>query len=702
MSNRSSLAVALLPLLLCIPATAVDAQDTGVATAGEDDAGDREQGDRDGDIVVLGSRRARADTTLSSDIVTRTMSQSSRSIERDILTAAGAYRLSDALELVSGVSNQNNRGGVMDNFAIRGFLGTPDGGAEYYVDGFLANRGMAPPRDPATTERIEVLKGPSGALFGDIDPAGRVNIVSKTPGFAPAATVTFGYGSFDTRRTEIDATGPLSATLAARIVVAVEDSDGWRDHVGLARRVVAPSLTWQPRDGLRLTYIGEITCFATLFDRGVPAIGNDANAAPRRAYYGEPNDGLTRFRNDRHQVTGLAALGDGWTLDGGIAWRTGSLKGFSSDQSRLVDGRTLWRQRRSRDFLVDDLSARLEIAASIGTHRPSVGLKGYRLDYVERWMRRNPTAAAPYAIDVYAPVYGQTPPVLLPFTNNREKRWSGTIYAQDMWDVTDRLVLSGGIRIDAYRQRIRNNTTGVTGRAVDQPVNARVGALWRATDAVAIHVNWGENVVLNSGTDRLGHGFAPESGKGYEFGIAGRWPGMDVAVTWFDVRKRGILTNDPQDPNFLAPVGSLKSRGIEADASLKIARRWQVVANYAWTHARVDDRSFPTDRALDVPGHSGTLFALGQWRDDAGRGLSLSGGVTYVCARAGSIEREPIVLPDYLKAKAAAEYAFSPRLSLRAEADNLFDVRYAQSSYSRVWIFPGQPRTVRLSLRFAT
>ena len=54
------------------------------------------------------------------------------------------------------------------------------------------------------------------------------------------------------------------------------------------------------------------------------------------------------------------------------------------------------------------------------------------------------------------------------------------------------------------------------------------------------------------------------------------------------------------------------------------------------------------------------------------------------------------------KAKAAVEYAVSPRLTLRAEADNLFDARYAQSSYSRVWIYPGQPRNVRLSLRVSS
>ncbi len=688
MLDRFPAAALLSPLLLC----------AFPASAEPDDAAEPKEGQ---EIVILGTRQSQVDPTLSSGGATETMSQSSRSLERDLLTAAGAYRLSDALELVSGVSNQNNRGGFLDNFAIRGFLGTPDGGAEYYVDGFLANRGMGPPRDPATVERIELLKGPAGALFGDIDPAGRVNIVSKTPAFVPAASAIFTYGSYGNRRIELDATGPISSTLAARIVVAGENSDGWRDFVTLKRRVVAPSLTWRPSDAVRLTYIGEITHFDAPFDRGVPAVAGDANAAPRSNFYGEPGDGVTRFRNERHQLTGLAELGGGWVLNGGVAWRTGSLKGFSSDQSRLVDNHTLWRQRRSRDFLVDDLSARLELSGRIGSHRPTIGIKGYLLDYAERWMRRNPTAAMPYAIDVFEPVYGGTPPVLLPFTNNREKRWSGTIYAQDMWEATDRLTLVGGVRLDAYRQRIRNNRTGETGRAVDEPVNFRLGARYRLSDALAVHANWGESYVLNSGTDRSGEGFAPERGKGYELGIAGTWPGIDVALTWFDIRKQGILTNDPVDPNFLAPVGSLKSRGIEVDASVKLAPHWQIVGNYAWTDARADDSSFATDSVLNVPEHAGTLFVLGRFVDDGGRGLSVSAGVNYVGDRAGAIDGSGLVLPAYAKAKAAVEYAFSSQFSLRAEADNLFDRHYAQSSYSPVWIFPGQPRMIRVSARLS-
>ncbi len=662
------------------------------------DGAAQSRGDTDrSDIVVLGSRNT-VDRTLSSDRVTERMSQSSRSIERDILDAAGTYRLSDALELVSGFSQQNNRGGVIDNFAVRGFLGTPDGGAEYYLNGFLANRGMAPPRDPATTERIEVLKGPAGALFGDVDPGGRVNIVTKVPRFMPHASVLLSYGSFYTRRVELDVTGPLTRTLAARIVVAGEDSDGWRDTVSIRRRIVSPSLTWQPSDGLRLTYTGEFSQFNTPFDRGIPAINGDANALPRSNYYGEPSNGLTRSRNDQHQVTGLAQLGGGWTLNGGAVWRTGTLKGLSADQSRIV-GTSLWRQRRSRDFSVDDLATRLELAGQIGRHRVSFGLKGYRFLYGERWMRINPSEAAPYAIDLFDPVYGSVAAPLRPFTNNDESRWAGTAYVQDMWEVTDRLTLVGGARIDPYRQKIVNNNTGSTGRNIDEPVSFRVGGRYRVSDVIAMHANWGENFSLNTGTDRNGAGFGRETGKGYEVGIAANLPGIDVAATWFDIHKKDILTTDPVDPNYLAPVGSLVSRGIEIDLSARLGDRWQIVANYAWLDAKADDVAFPTPDVLNVPQHSATLLVV--HRIPTGRGnWQLSGGIAYVGDRAGSVATTPVVLPEYVKAQAAIEAPLTESLRFRLEADNLFDKRYAASSYSALWIYPGAPRTVRASLRF--
>lgn len=681
-----SLGVAL--LLPFVPATAFaqDARDVST-TDGEE-------------IVVLGREGRRSDRVASSDLATQRMSQSSRSIERDMLDAYGTRRLGDALELVSGISQQNNLGGLRDNFAVRGFLGTPDTGAEYYVDGFLANRGFGPPRDPANVERIEVLKGPGGALFGEIDPGGRVNLVTKTPRFETATSAALTVGSFGTVRGEIDVTGPLSATIAARIVVAAENGDGFRDTVDLRRRLVAPSIRWTPAPGTTLTYAAEFLQVATPFDRGIPAVAGDTDAIPRTRFFGEPADGRVLSRNVRHQLTGEQSLGDGWALNGGIAWRKAALNGFSSEQSRLVGDRTLWRQRRYRDFDVDDLSGRIELAGRIGAHRPSFGVRYYHLDFTERQVRRSPSAALPYAIDLYAPVYGGTTAALLPFTDQRETRDSVTLYAQDLWEVTDRLSLVGGVRLDQLDQRLDNRRTGSRADTKRSPLDFRVGARFKLDDHLALHANYGESFRANSSTGRTGEGFAPERGHGYELGVRGAWSGVDLAATWFDIAKSNILTTDPADANFLATVGEVRSRGIEVDASARLGGGWQLVGNYAWTHARADDPAFPGSDVLNVPEHSGTLLAVGRFPDRRGAGLEVSAGATYVGNRAAALDGGNVRLPSFVKAKAAVGYAVTPHWSVRAELDNLFDATYAQSSYSALWIMPGAPRTLLFTLRY--
>jgi len=675
-----------------------------LATAGAEAAPEAAADRAVDEIVILGRRANPADATLGAGPVTQRMSPSSRSVEHDLIQAVGATRLSDVLELVSGVSQQNNRGGVMDNFAIRGFLGTPDGGAEYYVDGFLANRGLAPPRDPAVAERVELLKGPAGALFGDIDPAGRVNIVSKTPRFTRDFEATATVGSFGLRRGELDIGGPLTQTLAGRLVAAREHADGWRDHVSMNRATIAPSLTWRPSDRVRLTYVGEWTRFDTPFDRGQPAVNGDATALPAARFFGEPGDGVTRFRNLRHQLTGEAELGGDWRLTGGLAWREGSLKGYSSDQSRLV-GDTLWRQRRQRDYAVDDLSARLELSGKVdspfGVHRPSLGLKAYSLDYSEGLMRRNPSATATYGINIYNPVYGGQALALLPFTDNRETRSVTTVYVEDLWEVTDRLSLTGGLRYDDYVQKIRNRRTGIAGKATGQPLDYRLAGRYRLTDAWSLHASYGRSFVLNSGLGRTGAGFAPERGKGGELGLSGHWKGVDLGIAAFDITKQNILANDPVDSNYLIPIGQLKSRGLEGDLSANLTDTWRVVANYAYTRARADDTAFATDAVLNVPKHSGGAYLIGRFPTGRGTDWSVSAGAAYVGDRAGAIDASGLRLPAYWKAKAAIDYGLTPTLTLRAEVDNLFDARYAASSYSPVWIYPGAPRAFKASLRVA-
>ena len=668
----------------------------GIALAAQEGSDDRQS--TVDDIVVLGQRRL--DRTSGSDVVTERMSQASISLDRSILDDYGVRRLADALELVSGISQQNNLGGLRDNYAIRGFLGTPDTGAEYFVDGFLANRGFGPPRDPANVERIEVLKGPVGAVFGSVDPAGVVNVVTKKPRFETAGSLTASGGSFGTYRLEGDVESALSTAVSVRLVGAIENSDGFRDHVDLRRRLFAPSISWRPMAGTTLTYQGEYIQFRAPFDRGIPAINGNAEAVPRDRFLGEPADGRVSSSNWRHEVTLEQQLGTGWTLVGGTAYRSASIHGFSSEASLLTTDGTVRRQRRFRDWSLTDWSGRAEVrgtVSALGVHRPSFGVMLYDLDFNTYQKRFRPSAAQPYPIDVFAPVYGGTAGPLTPFTDTNERRKAVAVYGQDMWEVTDSLSAVGGIRYEHLDQTIDNRLSGQSSGLTRDPLEFRAGIRYRPDSRFAFHANWGEGFRANSSIGRVGQAFAPETGRGYEVGAKLVLPSFRATATWFSVSKRNILAADPVDVNFLATVGRIRSRGIELDGQVDLAPRIRLIGNYAYTDAAARDPAFANADVLNVPRHAGTLqlFATVPL---AGRDLAMSAGGSYVGPRAAALDGGNLRLDGYVKAKASVAYPVSDRLTARVEIDNILDQTYAQSSYSALWIYPGAPRSVLVSL----
>ena len=649
-------------------------------------------------IMVIGQRSGAGIS--DSDAVTTRMSQSSVALTRDVLDDYGVHRLADALELVSGISQQNNLGGLRDNYAIRGFLGTPDTGAEYLVDGFYANRGFGPPRDPANAERIDILKGPAGAVFGSADPAGIVNIVTKKPHFHDALQATFSAGSFDTRRAEIDGEYVLAPSVSTRLVGAVEDSNGWRDHVDLSRRLFAPSISWRANAATTVTYQAEYIRFKAPFDRGIVAVGNDAEALPVERFLGEPDDGDVESENWRHQLTFEHQLGEGWSILGGAAYRDASLSGYSSESSALQADGTLWRQRRLRDWDMTDLSGRIElrgVVEAFGSHMPSIGVTAYDLDFDMVQERFRPSAQNPYAIDIYNPVYGAEPGALTPNSFTTEKRKSYATYVQDMWELTERLSFVGGIRYDHVDQELTNRRSGVVSPIKRDPVDYRVGTRFRISDHLAVHANWGEGFRANSSTGRNDNAFDPETGEGYEIGAKLAADRVRGAISWFRVTKENVLATDPVDVNYLATVGRVISKGIEIDGEVELTQSLRMVANYSYTDAHSSDPSLATSDVLNVPEHTGTLQLMATV-PVAERALDLTFGGTYVGSRAAALDGGTLRLDDYVKLKASATYAISPRIDARLEVDNLLDETYAQSSYSALWIYPGAPRTILGSL----
>ena len=649
------------------------------------------------------------------DLPLRELPQAVRIMPRQVLDDLGALRIDDTLDYAGGVSRQNSFGGLWDNIAIRGLAGDPNNGMALLLNGFAANRGgINAPRDTAAVERIEFLKGPVAALYGASEPGGTLNIVSKRPLWRPAYALDAVAGSFGLRRAALDATGPLGEMLAWRLNAGSEKRDSFRDHVHSRRTLLAPALSIKAGPGTRIEYRGELLRHVGTLDRGIAAVDGQLGAMPRERFLGEPGDGDIRIFNSTQQLMLEHVLSDAWQLRTGLLWKRGLLDGYSTEPAAALnaDQRTLRRQRRLRDYGSDDLGGYMELAGSPAPgHELLLGAEAYRFDYDLRMFRASPSAAAPYAIDVLAPVYGQPLPVPALFTDTLEKQRNVVVYAQDTLRLGQHWRAVAGLRHDRHEQTLANRRNGTLVRQEPNATSPRVGASYLATPEWTLFANWGGSFRPNTGSDAGGSAFAPERGKASEAGLKWEPAGgrLGATLALFDIRKRNALTTDPQQPAYSVAAGEVRSRGLDFDLAGQLGRAWRANASLSLIDAQVvRDNTLETGgRLLNVPRVNGSLMLMYEGALANGSRFGVGGGVTHTGRRLGEARTQaqassgaaPFELPAYTVARLVGHWHIARGLRLSLDIDNLFDKTYYTSSYQRTWVAPGSPRAVSLGLQ---
>ncbi|MEM9762314.1 MAG: TonB-dependent receptor, partial [Pseudomonadota bacterium] len=196
-----------------------------------------------------------------------------QSIPREVIEDTNADRLSDVIGFATGAATGNAFGDTNDAFLFRGFA------AQIATDGAATgslNAGIRQ-RDSVNLERVEVLRGPASALYGQGAPGGVINLVRKRPFDNFAARFDTSMSSFTRLRHEVDINVPLSETgnVNARLVAAIEGTDSFQlrdftDPFPETRVVFAPSLSFSPTTNTEVVLNTEYVRDASFFDRGLP------------------------------------------------------------------------------------------------------------------------------------------------------------------------------------------------------------------------------------------------------------------------------------------------------------------------------------------------------------------------------------------------------------------------------------------------
>ncbi len=611
---------------------------------------------------------------------------------------------------------------------MRGFVGDENLPSNYLVNGFNAGRGFGGSRDLSGIESVEVLKGPRAALFGRGEPGGTVNLVTKRPTFDTEGELKVSAGSFDTYRTDVDWMTSLSDTVAIRLVGFYEDADSFRDTIETVKQGFSPSLVWQISEQSQLIYELEYSHQEVPFDRGVLALDGELGHIPESRFLGEPGDGPLETDVLGHQIEFQHHFNDEWAALIGFNYRDTSLEGFSTEaelsgsrQLLSVDGETLTRQRRYRDYDASYQVIRAEINGDFEMnglqHRVIIGVDADQFENDQVFLRArapslstNPSLEQLQAINIFNPVYGQYPlPTPSPQTDRLETQESIGVFVQDQISLTDKVDLRLGARYDDYRQKLNNRASATKTKQSETRVSPQLGVVYAVSDSVSVYAAYGENFRPLSGSDVNGNGFDPNQSTSIEAGVkfAMNDGALVGTVSVFKVEQDNILVVDDPSAFTLAAVGEAQSQGVELDVKGELGSGLSVWASYAYVDAKTNNDFFDANFGRTVPAGTSLLnipeqqasVQLLKQTQLAGRPLDIGGGLLYVGKRNGYFGVD-FDLPSYTTARIFTAYQLTEAITLRADVNNVFDETYYTNSFSDLWVQPGTPRSVNVSAAF--
>lgn len=667
----------------------------------------------DGLVVVVTGDRAPSYRVPSASVGGRTdidlldLPFSVQVVPQDLLRDRQVQSVNEALRTVAGVTPDNPSYSAFEGFTIRGFSGRNIIRNGLRDDTNITSRIALP-----NIERIEVLRGPAGALFSQGSPGGTVNIVTKKPLSEPRYTITGAIGSFDTYEGSIDFTGPLNGdnTLLYRLTAGASTTDTFIDFFERRTYAIAPVLSWQISDNTKLTIEGEYTAGEQPNARGLPARGtildNPNGDISPSFFIGEPDDDLDS--NDRY------ALRLGYTLEHQLNPNWQLRNSFQTTRLRTPqnslfpsalreDGRTLERGLFSTDdqsqdnYLLDtNIVGRFQ-TGSIG-HELLIGVELNRDVYGASSKQYDLSP-----IDLFDPVYGQPRGELIAeFPREPITTDSLGIYLQDRIELTPNLQMLLGGRFDIVSQEI-DSAEGDDSFQQDEAFSPRIGLVYQPSDTVSLYASYSRSFLQSVGSTLDRRLFEPERGTQYEVGVKADWLDRRLSTTlaWYHITRSNVLTTDPEDPNFSVQTGEQRSQGIEFNVAGELAPGWKIAGGYAYSDAEItEDNVFEVgNRINNVPRHSASLWTTYEIQKGPLQGLGLGLGLFYVGERAGDLDNS-FEVPSYTRTDLSLFYR---RDNFRGaiNIENLFDIDYFEAAESDLRVYYGAPLTIKASLSFS-
>lgn len=632
-----------------------------------------------GTLTVRGRRmegygRSTATSALKLDIPLIKTPATVNILSGEILEDRGVNRFSDALRTVSNV--QVN-GGYDEAYFIRGFFADQN-----LRNGMVYQPSLAEPTmlaDVENVERVEVLKGPSSVLYGQIEPGGVVNYVTKQPLESFFASTQIDVGTFDLFRAVADVTGPVndSGTLLMRLNAAYQQNHKDRDFVEQKRYMIAPSLTWQISNSTSLNMNAEYISRDETTDFGFPLNYGDPNGEvylqlPRERFLGEPDD---KTETDQFVTQAFLnhELSSAWSVD--LRLQYTYYDQFNEGISFIVEDfanpeREVFRTfadpyERNTSTYQGQINLTGRFATGPFDHTALLGTE-YRQGTIE--IRGRVGIAA--NLDIFDPKYGQpiqVPAEPLSFSNIDDDAETLAFYFQDLIEFGEQWNLLLGGRLDHIQQERRFVAGSREGEVVSQEetvFSPRVGLVFQPTPETSLYASYSESfrpslngTRADTFTRQDGSLLPITESSQVEIGAKANILEEHLwgTIALFNIVKENVAVRDPDASpfsDFRIPVGEQRSRGVELELRGQPTKHIEFTSFYAYTDAEVtEDTRIPVGSRLRfTPEHSVGFWGLYRFLSGPLVGLKLGAGFNYYSETEASLPNvvtiDPYTLVD--------------------------------------------------------
>ncbi|ERM58015.1 Ferric siderophore receptor PsuA [Vibrio cyclitrophicus FF75] len=566
----------------------------------------------------------------------------------------GAVRLVDALDGVAGVNNTLGEGS-RDQFVIRGF----DALNDMYRDGMRDDGTLQSYRSLANIERVEVVKGPAGALYGRGSAGGIINLVTKRANGDNFTHVNGSVGSNNLFVGQVDSSMAFTDKVSGRINVESRQSDSYVDHVDSSDFFIAPTIRVLPAEGHSIDLDVEYAHQELVPYRGVPSKNGKPVDVSESTFYGGRND---------YQESDSIRVGVNyeWLLNSEWAWTNrAAYNHIELEQKGTRQGTVTGDQvsQTVNNFGYDPRTTttlQSELVWETNSNQMMIGAD-YNQINIDLTLASDQTLPSQ---DIYNPVTGPTPdPGFKPFRDNTTTTTG--VYIQDVYTFGDLSVI-GNVRYDSMELE-QQKAGSVKENLNDDKVSYRGGLVYRLNNDMSVYASLARSwqlpysgIYINPKLAEFFHTDLKEVGaKAYLLDSA-----LMLNAAVFQIDQEQPETNIDGDV-----VNKIEARhqGIELEARGQFTEQWDISVGYSYLDAENKETG---KKPNDVSDHLFSLWSTYQLDDN----WRLGGGVKYVGDRYAGND-EAVALGDYTTVDLMAAYT-TGRHKVQANAYNVLNEEY--------------------------